>query len=518
MEQGPGREAVLVDRKLASAVALVLGMICSPQILAQTDAGNANQNQQLQDMRQQILELQNRLDELQKKQQAVESMQQAPAAVASASAKPSGTGIAAGPLTLTFGGFTELAGIYRNRNETADVGSNFNTGLPLPNAHGYHTSEFRESARQSRLSLLAQGPKGETSSAEAYFEADFLGAARTANSGESNSYNPRLRHGYATYYNTNGFYVLGGQTWSLLTQEKTGMMPRQENIPLTIDAQYVPGFNWTRNSQIRFVQQFGPTLAVGVSAESPQANIYKQGTNAIINNPGGSLFDPNNNYSLDVAPDLVAKVAWDPGYGHYELFGIGRWFRDRVDHENNTTFAGGGGGSVLFNLIPKQLDFQASVMLGSGIGRYGSAQFPDATVKPNGKLDAIDMNQILVGLTYKPIDTLQLYSYYGQEKADRTAYTALVGGAPVGFGYGSSLYDNSGCDVEGSSACVGNTSKVSQITLGGWWKFYQGGLGYMSAGLQGSYTRREIFSAIGGNPDSNLKVIMASFRYYPYQK
>jgi hypothetical protein len=511
MEHGPGREAVLVDKKLASALALMLGMMSSPYILAQTSTGgdNNNQGQQLQDMRKQILEMQNRLDDLQQKQKAAPSSQ----TTSSTSTSPN-PGINAGPLTLTFGGFTELAMIYRSRNETADVGSNFNTGMPLPNAHGYHTSEFRESARQSRLSLLVQGPKGETSSAEAYFESDFLGAARTANSGESNSYNPRLRHAYATYYNTNGFYVLGGQTWSLVTQEKTGMMPRQENIPLTIDAQYVPGFNWTRNSQLRFVQQFGKTWAMGFSVESPQANIYKQGTSAIINNPGGSLFDPSNNYSLDVAPDVVAKVAWDPGYGHYELFGIGRWFRDRVDNQNNTTFAGGGGGSALFNLIPKKLDFQASVMAGSGIGRYGSAQFPDATVKPNGKLDAIDMHQFLVGLTYKPIDTLQLYSYYGQEKADRTAYS--VDG--VGYGYGSSLYDNSGCDIEGSSVCVGNTSKVSQVTAGGWWKFYQGGLGYMSAGLQGSYTRREIFSAIGGGPDTNEKIIMASFRYYPYQK
>jgi hypothetical protein len=28
--------------------------------------------------------------------------------------------------------------------------------------------------------------------------------------------------------------------------DKTGITPRQEDIPLTIDAQYVVGFDWTR--------------------------------------------------------------------------------------------------------------------------------------------------------------------------------------------------------------------------------------------------------------------------------
>ncbi len=35
---------------------------------------------------------------------------------------------------------------------------------------------------------------------EGYFEMDFLGAAPTANSNESNSYNLRMRNVYGTYY------------------------------------------------------------------------------------------------------------------------------------------------------------------------------------------------------------------------------------------------------------------------------------------------------------------------------
>jgi hypothetical protein len=112
---------------------------------------------------------------------------------------PPGPGLRAGPLTITFGGFVELATIYRNRNETADVSSNFNTGIPFPNSSQYHLSEFRESARQSRLSILTQGPQDRNASAEAYFEMDFQSSAPTANSLESNSYNPRMRQVYAVY-------------------------------------------------------------------------------------------------------------------------------------------------------------------------------------------------------------------------------------------------------------------------------------------------------------------------------
>ena len=44
---------------------------------------------------------------------------------------------------------------------------------------------------------------------------------------------------------------------------RTGVYSRQ--IPLTIDASYVVGFNYTRNWQLRAVKDFGPTVSLGVS-------------------------------------------------------------------------------------------------------------------------------------------------------------------------------------------------------------------------------------------------------------
>jgi len=41
-------------------------------------------------------------------------------------------------------------------------------------------------------------------------------------------------------------------------------------------------------------------------------------------------------YSTDIAPDTVAKIAVEPGWGHYELYGIGRLFRSRAAFANRT--------------------------------------------------------------------------------------------------------------------------------------------------------------------------------------
>ena len=57
----------------------------------------------------------------------------------------------------------------------------------------------------------------------------------------------------------------------MATQDRVGITPRQENIPLTIDAQYVVGFNWARQWQVRFVKDFDDhRIWAGLSLEEPQ--------------------------------------------------------------------------------------------------------------------------------------------------------------------------------------------------------------------------------------------------------
>jgi hypothetical protein len=92
----------------------------------------------------------------------------------------------AGPVKITPGGFLELTGIYRHRNETADLGSSFNS-IPYPDNVNYYISEFRMTPRNSRFSLLAQAPADRFGDVSGYVETDFLGVGTNSNSVESNS-------------------------------------------------------------------------------------------------------------------------------------------------------------------------------------------------------------------------------------------------------------------------------------------------------------------------------------------
>jgi hypothetical protein len=450
-------------------------------------------------------------------------------AVANSPIKPTSPSWQAGPLDLTFGGFTALESVWRSRNETADIGSNYNTGIPFAYSSNAHLDEFRESARQSRFALLVKGPEGGGWSAQSYLETDFLSGGVTSNSTESNSYTLRMRHFYGVLRNTDmNWYLLAGQSWSLATLSTSGTLnPRAEQIPLTIDAQYVVGFNWTRNAQLRLVKLLGDSASFALSAESPQAS-FTGGTptTTVINNPGvgGGLLPSTNNYSLDFAPDVIAKFAIDPGWGHYELYGMGRGFRDRyeptansVAGTDNTTWGGSVGAGMILPLT-SQLSFQASGLTGRGIGRYGSAQLPDVTVRPDGTIAAIREMDVLVGLTFKPVSTLTLYAYGGEEQAGSgAAYESATG---VLYGYGNPGYKNSGCYLLTGSAstCVANTKTDKQLIVGEWWKAYEGAIGNFQIGLQYTYTDRVAFEGVGGAPSANINMGFASFRYYPYQK
>ena len=97
-------------------------------------------------------------------------------------------------ITIKPVGFLEAATIFRQHFQGSDIGSSF-TGVPFPNAGGaYPATEQRFSARQSRLGFLAEGKVNKDTTLGMYGEFDFLGAAQTATSNESHSYNPRIRH------------------------------------------------------------------------------------------------------------------------------------------------------------------------------------------------------------------------------------------------------------------------------------------------------------------------------------
>jgi hypothetical protein len=537
-----------------------------PDFAAAQDAQTERLQRQIDSLQRQLQAVQREMSDAKKSQaeQAAAQKKAAQEAAQQAVAQAYGKG-GAGPtkapgflppgVKLSWGGFIEAAGIYRTRNEAADVGSDFNN-IPYPISPLAHENELRFSARQSRLWFLAEGDISMSQIIKAYFEMDFLGAATTANSIESNSYTPRIRQAFVSWDEmATGWHLLAGQAWSLLTQNRNGIVARQENIPLTIDAQYVVGFNWTRNPQFRVVKDFGPTVSIGVSAESPQVRFQTPGSASppgvtIISTETGTqsgLMDTLQAYSIDHIPDFIEKVAFDPGWGHYEAFGLQRWFTDRTcipavgssgiclgTATNNTSFGWGVGGSVLLPAVPKFLDLQGSVLYGKGVGRYGSGQLPDVTFDANGKLSPVTALQAMVGAIGHVTPDLDVYVYAGLERDD--ANFGSVGTS--NFGLGNPLYSDALCfgenfvtpaaptspvtGVLSNTTCSVNVKQLAEITAGLWYNIYKGEYGRLAGGLQYEYIHRDTFQGLAGatlasgfvSPATNESIFMTSLRYY----
>jgi hypothetical protein len=419
-------------------------------------------------------------------------------------------------ITVNLGGFLEANSIYRSRNLNSDLSSPFQK-LPLGNSAGYYQDETRFSARHSRLSVLVKGDFDQETQLAGYYEMDFLGAASTANSNESNSYNPRVRHLYTTIdWDRLGLHLLAGQTWSLVTMNGEGIIPRKEVTPLTVDPQYVPGFTWARQPQFRIVKDWDKKYWLGLSVENGQMTVASQPNTLLSNNlannqPAGGNFA--STVSVDAFPDFVVKVAADPGWGHYELFDLIRVFESGLASNGkvNTTYAvtDAVGGGIILPLIPKQLNLYLSGIYGRGIGRYGTSQLPDVTQAESGENIALKGSQLLAGLTFDPTSEWTLYAYYGQEQMNKESSSD----AGKGFGYGSELYNNSGAGTFGGTV-NGNIKRVSQETAGAWWKFYQGKMGKMQAGLQYSHTEDKYFEVNnGGAPTASDDMVFTSLRY-----
>ncbi|MGA3300819.1 MAG: hypothetical protein ABSD87_12070 [Candidatus Acidiferrales bacterium] len=266
-------------------------------------------------------------------------------------------------ITITPGGFLAAETVFRNKATGGDINTPLNS-IPFPGNPGGQTTEWNASARQSRLSMLAEGKLANVK-LSGYVETDFLGAGITSNDNESNSYVLRIRQGWGQAHWDNGFQITGGQMWSLVTETKKGTDNRTEALPMTIDPQYTVGFDWARQEALRVSKTFGEgvklTLAASVEASNTTLTVHGNPTsvipatttttitdgvtsvavpitttstfnNFLVGAPGisGGLYNPTGTYAYNKTPDFVFKAALDPKFGHFEVFGLVSTFRDRV--------------------------------------------------------------------------------------------------------------------------------------------------------------------------------------------
>jgi Skp family chaperone for outer membrane proteins len=442
-------------------------------------------------------------------------------------------------ITLAPGGFLAGETVYRSKATGGDIPTAF-SAIPYEHADAYSLSEFFGDARQSRVTLMAEG-KTSWGTLRGYYEADWLGTGISSNNNQSNSYVLRQRVLWAQAETNNHWAFTGGQLWSLATEDKKGISNLSGDImtPLTIDPNYAVGFVWTRQYGFRVTKTF-EKAAFGVAVENPQllytaslagstpyAVLGSAGANggnfnaaisacspstAIVNYTNQAQTDSAGdttdvavpvyktvnscaniaNLSFNQAPDVIAKVAFDPGWGHYEIIGIAGFAHETIypgettnsnlygglkDIASGTVVApslssagavsnsitlGGFGASFRVPLITDKLTFGVKGLYGPGVGRYGNSTLADVTADSNGALKPIHNLSSLFTLEANPTPRLAIYLNYGGDYAGRVDYanaSATTLGAP------SADF----CPkTAGAFACTA-TPSANDIALGGTW-------------------------------------------------
>jgi hypothetical protein len=476
-----------------------------------------------------------------------------------------------GPLTIHFRGINITPGGYaagefvrRSRALGADMSTPFNS-LTMPGASQSKVSELFGSARQSKITLFADG-RMKNVDLSSYVSADFLSSGVTSTSVQTNGYTLRLRQAWGQAKFNNGWSFAGGQMWSLVTENGKGISPdddlgrTNDARPKTIDSVYNVGFTSGRQLGIRVTKDLADKVWFAAAVENSEGTLTTHGneTNFLLGQAGAS--NSNNTgstYTFNSSPDVIAKVAFEPGFGHYEIVGLFTRFTDRIfpcgqvvvtgtattgpcpngvgtgpsaaGAFNASKNAGGFGASARWHLFDNHIVFGLHGFGGSGIGRYSVGQLSDVSIHANGTVDPIRSFQGLATLEWH-IKKLDLYTYGGVEYAARAADFDPVIGKEVG--YGAPLFNNFGCYTElpptvntgftptALANCTADTRALTEYTGGFWYRFYNGPRGRFQFGTQYSYIRRQTWSGtgfikgVGVSPEGLDNMVMTSFRYY----
>jgi hypothetical protein len=459
-------------------------------------------------------------------------------------------------INITPGGYAEGAFIRRSRALAADVATPYNS-LTMPGASQSQIPEFFGTGRQSKATVFVDGRAGSVD-LSSYVSTDFLSAGVTSNSNQTNSYTLRLRQAWVQAKFKSGTTLSAGQMWSLVTENGQGIAldddlgKTNDARPKVIDPSYNVGFVFARQYGLRVTQKLGDKVAIALSIENAQATVTSHGnaSNFLVGEAGASnSYNTTANYSFNPAPDIIAKIAFDPGVGHYELFGIADRFTDRVfpcaevlaaetcggqaagvtsaiGAYNASKEGGGFGASARFN-IAKKVVIGFKGFGGSGVGRYGPGGLPDASINGDGTLHLVKNLMGLGTLEIHLTKKLDFVGYGGAEYAGRAANWDGLANAGAGtvVGYGAPAFSNSGCFTEttpGSGGfapgalakCTADTRAVIEGTGGLWYKFYSGPRGSFRFGADYAYVTRNAWSGAGGEPHGIDNMIFTSFRYY----
>ena len=423
-----------------------------------------------------------------------------------------------GPAQFTPGGWADLTGIFRSTDIGSGTGTNF-ASIPFNNVLPQAAlSEFRFTAQTSRLSMKVDIPIRESTHAIGYVESDFNGFQPPNAYISTNSSTFRLRLFWGDIQHGK-WEILGGQSWSLLTPNRSGLSPLPADIftSYRLDTNYLAGLTYARQAGFRLVFHVTDWWTVGASLENPQQ--YVPSSVVFPGAPGffASQFDngsgatnagsaSTNPAIPNLHPDVIVKTAfdWRPGGRafHLETSGLIRTFKvfnNLVTPNTTDTLTSASGAVNLQFQLLNNFRLIANTFYGEGGGRYIGGLGPDVVVEPNGTLSPVHSGSGIAGFEWQVTPRFLVDSYYSGAYFERNfgllASTAIPapkcdsfpGFVCVGFGFPGSANTNNRTIQEGT---FGFTQTL-------WGSPQYGKLQFIT---QSSYVVRSPWSVAPGNP------------------
>lgn len=425
-----------------------------------------------------------------------------------------------GDAVLTLGGFIDFENIFRTTNTQSNIATSF-AAIPYGNTPQGNVSEFRTTAQYSRLSTKVED-KFHGNDVTAYIEGDFSGNSAPSVYQSVNPHTNRLRL-YFGDLKHGKWEFLGGQTWSWLTPNRTGIGPMPNDLAITYneDQNMGVGVPYTRAAEFRVAYHANQHWAMGVGIED--SNQFIGGFVALPATFSNMLSPQFDNGSQPGAanrfPDILSKITYDRDFSrrhlHAELTGLFTGAHASVKPTGASSFtthnAVGGGGQIAANyeLLPK-LTLLANAFWSDGGAHYLVGTGPQLVVRPDAAGKDIGLSMLhagagSAGLEWIASPKVAFAVYYSADYYSRNFSPDTTNQADPGtiIGYGGPGSPNT------------NNRTIQEVTfdwLHTFWKNPR--YGALQAYTQYSYLTRAPWYVGPGDPkNAHLSMSYFGFRY-----
>ena len=429
-------------------------------------------------------------------------------------------GFKIGDAVLTPGGFVDFENIFRTTNTQSNIATSF-ASIPFSNTPQGNISEFRTTAQYSRLNLTVKD-KYRGAEIIGYVEGDFSGNDAPGVYQSVNQHTNRLRL-YFGDSRRGKWEFLGGQTWSWMTPNRTGIGPIPADLAITYneDQNIGVGLAYTRAAEFRVAYHANEHWAMGVGIENPNQFIGSfVALPAAFSSMVGPQFDNGSQVgAANAFPDILSKVTYDHDLSgrhfHAEAAGFVTGAHASVkpigedSFKRHSTVGGGGQIAANYELLPK-LVLLGNIFWSDGGAHYLVATGPQLVVRPNDAGTDISLSMVhagagSAGIEWRASEKEALAVYYGADYFGRNFFPDTTNTAAPGtiIGYGGPGSPNT------------NNRAIQEATfdwLQTFWKDTR--YGALQSYIQYSYlTRAPWFVAPDTPKNAHLSMVYFGLRY-----